>query len=182
MKIKRISIWLAMVAVAGLQTAALAYMVFDRASLLENGREVVLDVKPVDPRSLFRGDYVILNYGDIARVKTGGGRRKPEGQRTVYVRLAKIGEGWVQTAVEESLPDDLKPNEVALRGTLPRRYSRQVKFGIESYFVPEGKGKRLEKLIGKGQLKVIAAVAKDGRVAIKGLEVEGRRVYEERLY
>ena len=48
--------------VAFLQTAALAWIVYDRVSLLEDGREVVLKNVPVDPRDLFRGEYVILNY------------------------------------------------------------------------------------------------------------------------
>jgi uncharacterized membrane-anchored protein len=182
MKIPHLNLWLALLVVAGTQTAALAYMVFDRVSLLQNGREIVLDVKPVDPRSPFRGDYVVLNYGDIARFKSAQGRRKSKGQRTVYVRLARIGGVWSQTAVEDSFPDDVKPNEVVLRGTLPARYARQVKFGIESYFVPEGEGKRLEKLIGKGEFRVIAAVDANGRAAIKGLEVQGRRIYEEALW
>ena len=60
--------WLiAGLAVASLQTAALGSMVWDRIQLLKNGREIVLPIVPVDPRSLFRGDYVILSY-DAQRV------------------------------------------------------------------------------------------------------------------
>ena len=33
-------------------------MIWERAALLANGREIVLEVVPVDPRTLFRGDYV----------------------------------------------------------------------------------------------------------------------------
>lgn len=55
--------WLiAALAVAGLQTAAIGHMVSDRVQLLRSGREIVLPIVPVDPRSLFRGDYVILSY------------------------------------------------------------------------------------------------------------------------
>ena len=34
---------------------------------LKTGQEVLLKVQPVDPRDLFRGDYVVLRY-DITRV------------------------------------------------------------------------------------------------------------------
>ena len=51
---------LALVAVALVQTAALAWIVVDRDRLLKHGQEVVMQVTPVDPRDMFRGDYVIL--------------------------------------------------------------------------------------------------------------------------
>src|SRR5690606_25052583 len=60
-------LWLAVAAVAVLQTAALGWMVYERVRLLQTGREAVLPIVPVDPRSLFRGDYVRLSY-DVTRV------------------------------------------------------------------------------------------------------------------
>src|SRR5690606_26923443 len=71
MTANRRTLWLGIALVALLQAGALLWMIWDRASLLANGREIVLDVVPVDPRSLFRGDYVILGY-DISRFNTEG--------------------------------------------------------------------------------------------------------------
>ena len=51
---------LALLAVAVIQTAALLYIVIGRDQLLKTGREVVMQVIPVDPRDIFRGDYVVL--------------------------------------------------------------------------------------------------------------------------
>ena len=42
-------------------------MVIDRVRLLKTGREITLPIVPVDPRDLFRGEYVRLGY-DIGRV------------------------------------------------------------------------------------------------------------------
>ena len=53
---------LALAAVALAQTAVLAWMVIDRIQLLRSGREIVLPIVPVDPRDLFRGEYVRLEY------------------------------------------------------------------------------------------------------------------------
>src|SRR5258708_33464512 len=36
--------------------------VVQRAGILRSGQEVRLEVVPVDPRALFRGDYVVLTY------------------------------------------------------------------------------------------------------------------------
>ena len=54
--------WYAVAAVAAIQTAVLGWMVYDRVSLLRSGREMIADVLPIDPRDLFRGDYVIFGY------------------------------------------------------------------------------------------------------------------------
>ena len=42
-------------------------MVIDRVRLLTSGREITLPIVPVDPRDLFRGEYVRLGY-DIGSV------------------------------------------------------------------------------------------------------------------
>ncbi len=59
------------VIVALLCIAALGAMIWDRVRILEHGRELVLEVQPVDPRDFFRGDYVILTYA-ISRLEIGG--------------------------------------------------------------------------------------------------------------
>lgn len=185
-----LNVWLAVLIVAGVQSAALGYMIVDRAQLLLKGREIVLDVKPVDPRSLFQGDYVILNYGVLSQIDGALLKDLPNGTRTLYVTARKGADGWAPVAVTAAYPATVSNGDVVLRGNVPEHFavrisamgSVPVDYGIESYFVPEGEGKRLEKLIGKGQMRVIAAVGADGRAAIKGIETEGKRVYEEAVW
>ena len=50
------------VASAVLLTGILGWMVVDRVRLLAAGREIVLPIRPVDPRDLFKGDYARLGY------------------------------------------------------------------------------------------------------------------------
>jgi uncharacterized membrane-anchored protein len=57
-----------------------------------------------------------------------------------------------------------------------------VRYGIESFFVPEGTGRELEKLVGEKKLAALIAVDEQGNAAIKGLVSEGKRVYEESLF
>ena len=70
------------------------------------------------------------------------------------------------------------------RWGLPRSGSRapvHARYGIESYFVPEGTGKVLETQVGEKRIRALVAVGRDGTAALKGLEVDGRLVHREPL-
>ena len=54
-------------------------------------------------------------------------------------------------------------------------------YGIESFFVPEGTGRELEKMVGDKKISAVIAVDGGGNAAIKGLLSEGNRIYEEPL-
>ncbi|HEX2839904.1 GDYXXLXY domain-containing protein [Hyphomicrobium sp.] len=182
--------WLAIAAVALIQTAALATMVYGRASLLLNGREIVAEVIPVDPRDLFRGDYVILGYtfgtGEIRVPKA-----TVQGDK-VYVTL-KPGTAagqWEVVSASDKLTEPSDPAQVVLKGIvsyvsappaegeLPKA---SVHYGIESYFVPEGTGRELEQKVRDKKISALLAVGKSGEVAIKGLMVDGERLAQEPL-
>ena len=184
------NVWFAVGAVAALQAAVLVWMIWDRAALLANGREVVLEVVPVDPRSLFRGDYVNLNY-DISRIPVPDGLERLKRGSDLYVTLQKgAGDYWEAAAASPEAPDSVGPDQVVLKGRVT--YSSKanatnpamarVKYGIESYFVPEGTGRDLEKLVGQKKIATLVAVDEDGTAGIKGLVVDGARVYLEPLF
>jgi uncharacterized membrane-anchored protein len=191
MTTERRNLWLAIAAVALGQAAVLGYMIWDRTSLLAEGREVVLDVIPVDPRSLFRGDYVILGY-DISRHKLEPGATEPKRNDYYYVTLRK-GEGdkWVPVAGSTEKPKDVKSDEVVIRGRVeyvfqpgnnePPGKVVNLHYGIESFFVPEGTGRELEKMVGEKKISAVIAIDSSGTAAIKGLMAEGQRVYDEPL-
>jgi uncharacterized membrane-anchored protein len=54
-----------------LQLVILVGMIAVRAIPLVTGQIVLVKVQPVDPRDLFRGDYVILSY-DFSRISPEG--------------------------------------------------------------------------------------------------------------
>jgi uncharacterized membrane-anchored protein len=182
--------WIAIAAVAGIQTLALAYMLVNRISLLASGREIVAEVVPVDPRDLFRGEYVILNYtftrtGEIPVPDT----TRPGD--TLYVTLKPGAEpnAWEIVSAEKSYPATVAPENVVLRGFAnyvngrvdTRPATASIRYGIESYFVPEGKGKELEQLVRDKKIATVIAVSSNGEAAIKALEIDGKRVVEEPL-
>ena len=64
-------------------------------------------------------------------------------------------------------------------GTLAFCDKLQIRYNLESYFVPEGEGKKLEEARNQRKLTVVAAVLPSGRAAIKRLLLDGAPVYEE---
>lgn len=109
---------LAVLLVATVQSGALAWMIYDRVTLITSGKEVVLDTVPVDPRSLFRGDYVILNY-KISRLNAHDleGDDYFESGDIVYVALRKTGEtSWTPVSVAKKPPSAVGQGQVILRG------------------------------------------------------------------
>lgn len=184
---ERRNMWLGIAVVAAAQIAVLAWMVWDRVHLLSTGREIVLEVVPVDPRSLFRGDYVILNY-DISRVPILILKERLPRGSVVYATVQKTNDGkWKLLAAGMDRPESVSPDQVVLKGRV-RYASRQgsgfvsVRYGIESFFVPEGTGRELEKLRNKKKLAALIAVDESGNAAIKGLIVDGQRIYKEPLF
>jgi uncharacterized membrane-anchored protein len=186
MTTSRRNMWIGIAAVALAQAAVLGWMIWQRAHLLSTGREIVLEVIPVDPRSLFRGDYVALGY-DISRVPVTDGVPPLRRGSVIYVTLQKTGDRWHPLASSTTKPENLPPDQVVIKGrvdyasapTPPATGQANVHYGIEDFFVPEGTGQDLEKLVGQKKLDALIAIDDSGNAGIKGLMVEGKRVYEE---
>jgi len=192
-----------LVVLALVQTVVLGWMVWDRVSLLRHGREIVLDVEPVDPRDLFRGDYVVLRYR-ISRLIPAALEGEDDFARNdrIYVALRPTqGQSWQPFAVHKALPG-VTGDVVFLRGRVSevRRITLRptgepateackegctalfVDYGIESYFVPEGTGKELEERRDQRLIQAIVRVSDTGKAAIRALMVGGTLRHQEPLY
>jgi uncharacterized membrane-anchored protein len=176
-------------AAALVQVALLTVMIIDRVQILREGTEVTLQSRPVDPRDFLRGDYVVLGY-NISQLPAGPLLGQPAGNHTVFVKLAPNRDGFYEAvsvhtdAVAVASPDVLIRGRVAYGascGTSGRAFcdKLQIRYNLESYFVPEGEGRKLEQARNERKLTVVAAVLPSGRAAIKRLLVDGAPVYEE---
>lgn len=188
------ALWPLLGVVALLQTVALGKMVFDRDRLLKNGREITLAARPLDPRDIFRGDYVTLGF-DISSIhQTSGGKdvasKGIERGAAVYVTLSPDAEaGWKAASVSGSYPSEVKQGDVVLKGRVQNVWSSDnaadsnvnVRYGIEYYFVPEGEGKQIEDKVRERKTEAIVAVGDDGTAALKGLVVDGKRFVDPPL-
>lgn len=195
--IRRNALVLAALAVAIVQIGFLASAIFSRAAVLRDGREVLLEVTPIDPRDLLRGDYVILGY-TITQLETALFSDPPpvEGDdvglddQTVFVRLKPDGDGvWqaIAARVGERPATVAGPDEVDLRGAMRPLWSSgqeqvSVRYGIERYYVPEGEGRAIEADMRERPFRVKVAVAADGVGQIKALYDGDTMLYEEPAY
>lgn len=189
-------LWRAL-ATALLLMLVLLALVEQRARILRGGTEIRLRTVPVDPRDLFRGDYVVLAY-DISRVTTRrleGNKRLRLGE-TLYVQVAAGSDGYAELrSISQARPTGNDPvltgRIVALPGCgrdvdgafdCSNADARiHLAYGLESYFVPQGEGRAIE-TTDKARIEVVAAVSSSGEAAIKRLLIDGKPVYAEPPY
>ncbi len=176
------------------QVALVAFLVVDRVGILREGREVMLQTRPVDPRDFLRGDYVALGY-DISTMPAGALKDQPSNgrQSMVFVKLAPNADGFYQAVSVHLEPVAVNAPEVLIRGRVAsgatcgsdsRQFCDrlQLRYGLERYFVPQGEGKELEAARNQRKVTVVAAVTPAGRAAIKRLLLDGKPVYDEPLF
>ena len=142
---------------------------------LRTGHEVLLQTVPIDPRDLFRGDYVILRYGistiDTAEIQSD--RKEYEKGDKVYLSLETEGKYVSPRSLHTSPPGEGLYIKGRVRDVRDARLT--IEYGIESYFVPEGEGKVIERQLGK-DVDVKTAIDKSGNAAIKALLIDGQEV------
>lgn len=188
--------WLvpAAIAVAVAQIGFLASMIAGRAAILRNGQEIVLEVRPVDPRDLLRGDYVILGY-NISTVPADLFAEPPSeaslsNERDVYVRLREGENGiWQPVAARLDAPVEAAPaeGEVDIRGQANPLWFEDatdvsVEYGIERFYVPEGEGRAIEQDMNVRPFRMHVAVAGDGSAQIKSFHDGETMLYAEPIY
>jgi len=145
---------------------------------LRTGEEILLKTQPVDPRDLFRGDYVILSY-DISAISTDKltyqGFNFEEGDK-VYV-LLNIDNQKIGTLANI---DKKRPQKgIFIEGKVKSVFNNRlnIEYGIESYFVPEGKGREIERNLGKiYTIYTKAAVDNFGNAIIRSLVLDGKDI------
>ncbi|OQM76793.1 GDYXXLXY domain-containing protein [Manganibacter manganicus] len=185
---------LAATAVALLQVGFLGWIIAGRAAILRNGTEVLLQVKPIDPRDLLRGDYVALGYDisdlPVSLIANLAAGSTYIGEGPVTVRLKKSDAGywhavsaWLGKA-PHAAPDgeaDIAGNVLGGSNTEPGSTVR-VDYGIGRFYVPEGEGLAIQNDIRVRPFGIRVALAQDGRAQIKALVDGDRTLFEEPLY
>lgn len=170
MKLKLLALVLA------LQCAWLLATTFTQERALRVGQLIMLETRPVDPRDLLRGDYVIMAY-NIGLVPTN--LFSPPGildwrpGMKVFVALQPGTNGFHVVARASTSEFTANADEVLLCGTTASRWWNRgnaigVDYGIERYYVREGTGNP------RGKLTVQAAVPASGRATIKEVFVDGQ--------
>lgn len=161
---KQILIGLAIV----FQIGVVASMAVSREWVLANGTPYTFQTAPVDPRDIFRGDYVRLNYlfsilpaERLEETLIENGLRKGE---KVYLSLERDPNGVANGKRLYLSPPNDEPYIMgrslqhwpyqSYRKLSPEKREKtnlnpvSVKYGIEQYYVEQGSGRTIEEMRG----------------------------------
>ena len=129
---------------------------------LWTGQAVTLKVIPIDPRSLFRGNYARLKY-DISTIPATDIPAVSELRlnQFIYVRL-KPGEGGIHVYDGPSLAQP--PSGLFIRGRI--HIDNTLHYGIEAFFAPKEKTLDLEEKLRTGGLAKVM-IAGNGKAALQ---------------
>jgi uncharacterized membrane-anchored protein len=129
---------------------------------------VLLKTRPVDPRDILRGDYMILSYEISRAEKTVVRADNLTGD--VYVMLKPEGKYHVIEEVLSEEPDATEPR-MWVKATAQGGFGDlRLDYGIERYFVPEGQGRPSFKL-----MEIEASVSAQHRLYIHRVFLDGKR-------
>ncbi|MCS7030263.1 MAG: GDYXXLXY domain-containing protein [Gloeomargarita sp. SKYG116] len=157
-------------------------------AVIAAGRTIYLQTFPVDPYDLLRGYSQVLGYEfserdylqslpggkDVVNVKRGS---------EIYVIFAApdapnstAPKPWRPVRVCLSLPTDLGPQEIALKGRL---VDGRVVYGIEEMYIPENQRERINAEVAKASQKrqavVEVKVGASGLALARALWLQGQR-------
>lgn len=150
--------------------------IFVNEYTLQTGEEVFLETRPVDPRDLLRGDYVILSYTIETDEKVDAFLSKNllEKWDTFYITLSQDQENLGK--VESVSLDQPSTGNLFIKaqiGTTPW-WSQNISFGIGKYFVPEWTGRNIEQV--RWDMKVLVRIDKYGVAKIVELYYQGEKI------
>lgn len=193
-------LWLKITLLIVLQFAALIAMIANKQWTLNTGTPVVLQTEPVDPRSLFMGDYARLNY-PISRLRLDGdkgigGDKDFKRHDTVWVALKAEPDDARAISVHHqrsAVPAGL----IALKGEVQylnehdwdaasrksiKQRTLHVRYGIEQYYVQEGTGRSVERPQGGEKVSIRVAIDARGNAGILAVLFDGRERFRETLF
>ena len=121
------------------------WSVYQKEQTLKDGQLVLLQLAPVDPRSLMQGDYMRLNYQEASSA--------PVDEQTATRGYAVLRTDSNQVGEIVRLQNTLEPvndNELVIKY---KRINRRLFLGAESFFFEEGQDTLYQKAV-YGGLKV----------------------------
>jgi uncharacterized membrane-anchored protein len=112
-------------------------LVVQKERLLTSGTPMLLELAPVDPRSLIQGDYMSLDYAMVRQIAGSNGAVPRAGK--VVVALDEQGVARFIRRYEPGTP--LRPGEHLLTYRLRRR---RVRIGTDAFHFQEGHAQRYQ--------------------------------------
>ncbi|MCH2034099.1 MAG: GDYXXLXY domain-containing protein [Tenacibaculum sp.] len=112
------------------------YSIFKKETLLKEGQLVLLELAPVDPRSLMQGDYMRLRY-NLSRNNDADIPKRG-------FCIVQLDSNNVASKVRfQKDPSSLNEGELPIEYTSPNNWN--INIGAESFFFQEGDAEKYEK-------------------------------------
>lgn len=177
----------AAILIAVFQTAIIGLMMAKHGWQSSSGQEVLLQSRFADPRDLFRGHYVTLNLrlGDLQKETTDVDkifRKRGE----IFVELRKGDAGfWIAKKLWHEIPKS--EDGIFIKGKLtfvPQKGSDsfQITLPQDRYFAPKKRAQELEKFRREQKLGVILSVTANGEAYIRGITIDGKKIYDQSIW
>lgn len=178
------------------QVLAVASIALSKEKIMLTGRQIILQSAPLDPRDIFKGDYVQLDYlfSTISytrledTIKQQGLRKGKKvyltmeldehgyGQEKALLLTPPVDEFYLAGYVKSHWPyKGFKSDTEDKRKQRSLKHPVHVKFGIEKYFVEQGQGLIMEEIRGNRDsfqtpMLMKIAVSKKGEAIIRSFE------------
>ena len=137
---------------------AVNFTIYQREKLLADGRVVLLELAPVDPRSLMQGDYMALRFKVATDSFPGWNVERKSVDGRLVVALDERGVASFKRLADNT---PLAANEAVLQY---RIRSNQIKFATNAFFFEEGSGQKYQ-TARYGEFRVSA----DGEMLLNNL-------------
>ncbi|HIG37067.1 MAG TPA: hypothetical protein EYQ12_05935 [Oceanospirillaceae bacterium] len=165
---------LGLVFAASFQVCVLVGMYISAQLPLWFGTEISLQTKPVDPRSLFRGNYALLSYNISQQAVPQSWQDGNAIPNAMVVSIALEPAAASELFVGRGMYKKKPTSGLFIRGRTGKNWHRQgapmvdVSYGIEAFFAPKDKAIALENQLNHPHRAVIMVNA-DGRARLKGI-------------
>lgn len=170
-----------------IQLVIIFAVIIFKVAILTGGTDILLRIEPVDPRDPLRGDYATFQY-NISNLDSYLVREQQlRNNDAVYVSLRQSGKYWIAQGVQKTKPSDGKifiKGRVASGGAEsqfdPLSYQRfgssriHIVYGVEEYFIPEGKGSGLNFWNRNQEAYARVVVDENGNAVLKQLYIDDK--------
>ena len=164
---------------------------------LATGNTVILRTAPVDPRSLFTGNYMALSYEisliDLNKTGFGGygysnyqipsnGAMVPSNGQTIYVGLSQINGVYRPIELLSYLPppEGRRHGVIYIQGKVKSHWGKiiRVEYGLERYYIPETRQKDVLKMgnLGPAVTVEVSVSITDCTGRIKQILINGKPI------
>lgn len=138
--------------------------------IYSSGEEIFLKTRPLDPRDILRGDYVILSY-EFEQSPLLQNFLKQNSFSYGEILFLSFDENGELTWVSKEKSHWGITLEVPVYDTW---YGYEISTGISQYFVPQGTGLEIEKV--RGDMQVLVKINPRGEARIVSLYYQGKEI------